>query len=593
MALGCAMRFVTGVLVLILVGAFAPAAECGDVKPRPPNVIIFIMDDVGMGDIGCFGNDTIKTPNIDRLAKEGAKLTQNMAMPMCTPSRAALMTGRLPVRYGVETPGRTRVLFFLTAHGGLPSSETTMAEMLKEKGYATALIGKWHLGITCEEENSCSDPNSQGFDYFYGHPLTNLLDCGNVSTIFDAWAKARGFYTKMKSSVVAAVAAAFLLKGMGVMSWKGVSSFILIALAANGLILLSAKATSLGCVMMENRKIVEQPLTYDHLTERLHSRAIHFMENHQHQPFLLVMSFIQAHTELFNMDRFRHHSVHGRYGDNLEEMDWSAGEILSSLKKLGLERNTLVYVTSDNGGHVEEFTDEGERHGGWNGIYKGSKGSTWEGGIRVPAIIKLPGVIPPGTVVSQPTHLPDVLPTVARVTGVKLPTDRLYDGRDLIPLLTNGSSEMTREFMFHYCAGFINAVRYMPKGSDTTYKLHYRTSRLVPGPHGIEGCFDSFLCQCVGPDTDQHDPPLVYDLTRDPSETKPLDSKDPRVIDVISKVAKAVSGHQGELPKPRDPWSAWFNNLPRPWGRPWCGNFPFYTCTDPYLEKFKSMKTKN
>ncbi|XP_022085900.1 steryl-sulfatase-like isoform X2 [Acanthaster planci] len=491
----------------------------------------------------------------------------------------------------MDSPGRMRVLFFLSAQGGLPSNETTMAEVLKDNGYATALTGKWHLGITCTEKNSCSDPNSQGFDYFYGLPVTNLLDCGNESTIFHAWARAKGAYPKMWFSVIAAFTAAVFLYMIKVVSWKGAFSLTLLALASNGLLLLAAKTPSLGCVLMENSRIVEQPLLFDHLTERLHSRAIHFMESNRHQPFLLIMSFVQAHTVLFNDDRFRNHSVHGRYGDNLEEMDWSVGEVLRSLKNLGLENNTFVYLTSDNGGHVEEFTDDEERHGGWNGIYKGGKGSTWEGGIRVPTVVKLPGVIPAGTVVSQPTHLPDILPTVARVTGVTLPTDRLYDGRDLMPLLiSNDSSEVVHEFMFHYCAGFLNAVRYTPKGTNTTYKLHYRTTRLVPGTHGIVGCFDTFLCQCAGNSVVYHDPPLVYDLTKDPSETSPLDSNDPKVRGIIGKVAKAVSHHQGGLPSRSGPWSAWLNMFPRPWGVPWCGSFPHYTCVDPYLEKFQSVR---
>ncbi|XP_038075780.1 steryl-sulfatase-like [Patiria miniata] len=579
-------------LVLILAWAFAPAARCGDAESRPPNVVLFIMDDVGMGDIGCFGNDTIKTPNLDNLAQEGAKLTQHMALPLCTPSRAALITGRLPVRYGMGAEGRMRVFIYISARGGVPSNETTVAELLKDAGYATAMIGKWHLGISCTDENSCSDPNSQGFDYFYGLPMTNLRDCGTESTVSYAWAKLRRVYAKMAYSVLGALAAAMLLKWMELIGYRSVVLFLFVALAANGSLLMYWKAIRINCVLMENREIVEQPLQYDHLTERLHSRAVQFMESHQQQPFLLVMSFVQAHTALYNNDLFRNHSVHGSYGDNLEEMDWSVGEVLSSLKKLGLERNTFVYLTSDNGGHVEEFTDDGEREGGWNGIYKGGKGNTWEGGIRVPAIVKLPGVIPPGTVVSQPTHLPDVLPTVARVTGVKLPTDRIFDGRDLMPLLTNDSSEMTHEFMFHYCGVFINAVRYTPEGGDTTYKVHYTTSRLIPGPHGVLGCFQTYTCDCTGWSTDQHDPPLVYDLTRDPSEASPLDSKVPIVVEVIGKVEEAVSRHRLTIPEQQSHQFSVLQTFPRPWDRPRCGSFPFYTCTDPYLNHFKADKKK-
>ncbi|XP_022103822.1 steryl-sulfatase-like [Acanthaster planci] len=562
-----------------------------DGRTRPPNVLLFIMDDVGMGDIGCFGNDTIQTPNIDGLAKEGVKLTQHLALPLCTPSRAALMTGRLPIRYGMGAEGRMRVFVYLSARGGIPSNETTMAELLKEVGYSTALIGKWHLGISCIDKDSCSDPNSQGFDYFYGLPVTNLRDCGTESTVSYAWAKPRRVYTKMGYSVIGALVAAIFLKWVNIVGCRGVVMFLFVALAANGSLLVYWKAIRINCVLMENRRVVEQPLQYDHLTERLHNRAIHFMESHRHQPFLLVMSFVQAHTALFNNNRFRNHSVHGRYGDNLEEMDWSVGEVLRSLKNLGLENNTFIYLTSDNGGHVEEFTDDDVREGGWNGIFKGGKGSTWEGGIRVPTVVKLPGVIPAGTVVSQPTHLPDILPTVARVTGVTLPTDRLYDGRDLMPLLiSNDSSKVVHEFMFHYCGSFITAVRYTPIGGDITYKLHFTTSRLVPGIHGVMGCFQTYTCDCTGSFTDRHDPPLVYNLTMDPSETSPLDSSNPRVQGVVGKVGEAVARHRKTIPQQQLHQFGILQLFPRPWDRPRCGSFPFYSCTDPYLVLLKTRK---
>ena len=232
-------------------------------------------------------------------------------------------------------------------------------------------IGKWHLGISCSEENSCSDPNSQGFDYYYGLPLTNLRDCGTESTVSYAWGKPRRVYAKMWTSVAVTAVVAVLLVWLKLIRTRGVILFMVLAALGNGSLLSYWWAIRINCVLMENREIVEQPLQYDHLTERLHSRAIQFMEKNRNQPFLLVMSFVQAHTALYNNEQFRNHSVHGRYGDNLEEMDWSVGEVLTSLKKLGLEENTLVYLTSDNGGHVEEFTDDGERQGGWNGIYKG------------------------------------------------------------------------------------------------------------------------------------------------------------------------------------------------------------------------------
>ncbi len=270
----------------------------------------------------------------------------------------------------------------------------------------------------------------------------------------------------MWASVGVACVIGFLLVWTKLVGIKGFVFFMVVVLAGNIFFACQEDIRS-SCVLMENRSIVEQPLRlYDHLTERLHGRAIQFVEQNQNQPFLLVMSFVQAHTALFNNKEFRNHSAHGQYGDNVEEMDWSVGEVLKTLKRLGLEEKTFVYLTSDNGGHVEEFTDAGERHGGWNGVYKGGKTNTWDGGIRVPTIVKFPGHIPADSVVSQPTHLSDVLPTVARVTGAQLPDDRVYDGRDMMPLLTPHAAEkeeILHEFMFHYCGGFINAVRYTPK----------------------------------------------------------------------------------------------------------------------------------
>ena len=236
-----------------------------------------------------------------------------------------------------------------------------------------SMIGKWHLGISCKENNSCSDPNSQGFDYFFGLPVTNFRDCGTDNIIPVLWGMSKKVtLSEMLTNLAIACVFAFLLVGTKLIGLRGFIFFMVVVLAGNILMACRDDIRS-NCVLMENHSIVEQPLLlYDHLTERLHTRAIQFVEQNQNQPFLLVMSFVQAHTALFNNKEFRNHSVHGYYGDNIEEMDWSVGEVLKTLKRLGLEEKTFVYLTSDNGGHVEEFTDAGERQGGWNGVYKGT-----------------------------------------------------------------------------------------------------------------------------------------------------------------------------------------------------------------------------
>ncbi|XP_071784301.1 steryl-sulfatase-like [Asterias amurensis] len=548
-------------------------------QSKPTNFVVFIMDDVGMGDLGCFGNGTIKTPNIDGLAKEGAKLTHHLALPLCTPSRAALMTGRLPIRYGMGSRHIMRVFTFLSAKAGLPSSETTIAEVLKAIGYSTALVGKWHLGSMCEAENECSHPNGQGFDYFFGLPLTNLRDCGSNSNVFIAWDP--HIYRDIVLTFLAVLWAAYTARKH---RYIGLCGFVIFvgtgAILCGSFFAFIKSVRMMNCVLMENQRVVEQPLQYANLTERIHRRAVNFLEGHHDKPFLLVMSFLQAHTALFSSEKFLGRSKHGLYGDTLEEMDWSVGEILRTLRRLGVDENTFIYLTSDNGGHVEEFSEDGVREGGWNGVFKGGKASTWEGGIRVPTIVKYPGVVPPGLEISEPTKLEDLLPTIAGIAGAQLPNDRVYDGKSLMPLLTRGkTSGPHHEFMYHYCGSYLHAARYTPKDSDKIFKIHYSSVIHVPGPHGTMGCFGTYACRCTGYSVDHHDPPLVYDITRDPAEQNPLDPNDPEVRDVIHTMKEAVAEHQGGITKQQDQFDV-LRLLPRPWKQPCCGTFPFCSCKD-------------
>ncbi|XP_038071663.1 steryl-sulfatase-like [Patiria miniata] len=546
---------------------------------KQTNFVVFIMDDVGMGDLGCFGNDTMKTPNIDRLAQEGAKLSHHLALPLCTPSRAALMTGRLPVRYGMGSRHIMRVFTFLSAKAGLPSNETTIAELLKESGYSTGLVGKWHLGSMCESETECSHPNGQGFDYFFGLPLTNLRDCGGKSNVFVAWDP--HIYRDIVLTFLVLLWAAYTARKNGYIGPQGFVVCVATAvILCGGFFAFIKSIRMMNCVLMENQRVVEQPLQYDRLTERLDRRAVSFLEQNHDRPFLLVVSFLQAHTALFRSERFTNHSRHGFYGDVVEEMDSSVGQVTATLKRLGLEDNTFVYLTSDNGGHVEEFSEEGEREGGWNGVFKGGKASTWEGGIRVPTIVKYPGVVSPGSEVTEPTQLSDLLPTIAGIAGVPLPDDRVYDGKDLMPLLRGETiGKPHHEFMYHYCGSYLHAARYTPSDSDSIYKVHFSSVLHVPGPHGTTGCFGTYACRCTGYSVIQHDPPLVYDLTHDPSELNPLDPDDPEVSEVISRMQEAVADHQSGLVKQQDQFGV-LRLLPRPWKQPCCGTFPLCSCKD-------------
>nr|XP_054758185.1 steryl-sulfatase-like [Lytechinus pictus] len=575
--------------ILLLLATIVMATADENEERRKPNIIVFLMDDVGMGDIGCFGNTTINTPNIDQLAKEGAKLTQHIAHPICTPSRAALMTGRYAIRSGMTSFHLMRVISFISAPAGLPSNETTIAEVAKDVGYSTALIGKWHLGFMCEKENECSDPNSQGFDYFYGLPLTNLLDCGH-GTVFQAWR--RNFYTEVAVTMVVLVLATFILFMYSMVRRRTLVTVVVASTSFYLFCLIMPKLIAvMNCVVVENHDVVEQPLSYTNLTQRHTQHALDFLEEHKNEPFLLVMSFLQAHTELYAEPHFHASSQHGVYGAAVEELDWSIGEIMGALHRMGVADDTFIYLTSDNGAHVEEFTLSGKKEGGSNGIYKGGKANCFEGGIRVPTIVRYPGIVPPESEVSEPTSIVDLLPTVVGLTGGKMPRDRVIDGKDMMPLLQGELGISPHEFMFMYCGGYIHGARYRPRKGNRIYKIVYTTANLVEGPHGTMGCFDSYPCRCEGPTTVNHDPPLVYELRSDPSETTPLDPTTPNIQEIITKAGAAVAEHQASI-APTPYQFAFTRLLPRFGDQPCCGTFPFCSCTEDHSTGFSYEDAK-
>ncbi|XP_071507376.1 steryl-sulfatase-like [Diadema antillarum] len=569
-------------LAILILALCILSGECREEESsRKPNIVIFIMDDVGMGDIGCFGNTTMNTPNIDQLAREGAKLSQHIAHPICTPSRAALMTGRYAIRSGMCSYHIMRVISFISAPAGLPSNETTIAELAKTVGYSTGLIGKWHLGFTCSPDDGCSDPNSQGFDYFYGLPLTNILDCGS-GTVFEAWRK--NFYTEVAVALAVLNLTTFVL----VMCKFAPQRMLYIVTVLSVLfyifcLLIPRIIATMNCVIMENKRVVEQPLSYTNLTQRHTQKALKFLESNRDNPFLLVMSFLQAHTELYAEPHFRNSSRHGMYGAAVEELDWSVGQIMGKLHRLGLAQDTFVYITSDNGAHVEEFTKHGHREGGSNGIYKGGKANCFEGGIRVPTIASYPGVIPAGSEVSEPTSVIDVLPTVAGLIGAQVPTDRAIDGKDMMPLMTQHVDRSPHEFLFQYCGAYLHGARYTPPDGKAVYKLHYATVNFVPGPDGTLGCFDAYPCRCEGPTTIHHDPPLIYELTSDPSESSPLDPSTPEMRAIIAKAEEAVRDHQASI-GPTSYQFSFMKLMPRVSDQPCCGRF--CQCTEDHSTEF-------
>ncbi|TRY88090.1 hypothetical protein DNTS_000668 [Danionella cerebrum] len=443
-----------------------------------PNFVFMMVDDLGIGDLGCYGNTTIRTPNIDRLALEGVKLTQHIAAaPLCTPSRAAFLTGRYPIR-----------------SGGLPQEEITVAKAVKEQGYSTAIFGKWHLGLNCENSTDhCHHPNSHGFDYFYGTVMTHLRDCLAVSLF--------------------------------------------------GVVLYTFP--NLNCFVMRGTEIVEQPYTSENLTQRMTREAIEFLE--------------------------RGKSKHGLYGDAVMEVDWSVGQIMLTLERLNLKENTLVYLTSDQGPHLEEISNRGEMHGGYSGIYRAGKSTNWEGGIRVPGILHWPGILPAGKVIQEPTSNMDIFPTVLTLAGAPIPNDRVIDGHDLMPLLQGQVERSEHEFMFHYCNAELNAVRWHPTNSTSIWKAFFFTPNFYP--ENSSACFHTHICLCIKPFITVHDPPLLYDLAKDPSESHTLTpDNEPQFHSVIEVIRAAVRHHTQSLisvPVQVSPMQiVW-----KPWLQPCCSSF--------------------
>ncbi|XP_035659712.1 steryl-sulfatase-like, partial [Branchiostoma floridae] len=398
----------TAVLVLMLASCLEPSLGEGDggKVDTKPNFLLFMVDDLGMGDVGCFGNTSIRTPNIDRIAKNGVKLTQHLAASaVCTPSRAAFLTGRYPIRSGMAPSGQMRVIPFLASPGGLPANETTFATILKQAGYDTALVGKWHQGVSCSNRNDfCHHPLNHGFNHFYGLPLGNVRDCGiNVGTVMRT-KPAEQVISIVIAITVLLLSVAFLkLYGVVYYNWRSYCNFVglWVGLILLGFFFLRSFRT-LNCVLMRNKDVVEQPFNLETLTPRFTEEAVAFLRERKDVPFLLYVAYSKVHTALATAERFRGKSQHGSYGDNVEEMDWSVGEIMKTLDELGLTENTFVYLSSDNGGHIEEVSAKGEVHGGWNGIYKGGKAQGgMEGGIRVPTVLQWPGKLPAGSQISE------------------------------------------------------------------------------------------------------------------------------------------------------------------------------------------------
>jgi arylsulfatase A-like enzyme len=423
------------------------AGQAGAQTTRPPNVVLIYADDLGYGDLASFGATAIRTPHLDRMAAEGLKLTSFYSVsPVCTPSRAALLTGRYAARMGIQQMHLSNVLTFQDTTG-LPTDETTIATALKTRGYATAAIGKWHLGHLAPHR-----PIDHGFDYYFGIPYSNDMQPSMLKRMDD---------------------------------------------------------------------VIEQPVVQDTITCRYTEEAIAFIERHRARPFFLYLPHTMPHIPLFASDRFRGRSPGGLYGDVVEELDWSVGEILAALKRLDLDRTTLVLFASDNGPWYQ----------GSPGPLRGRKGWTYDGGLRVPGIIRWPGRISARQVSAEPLATIDLLPTLLALAGVGSPGTKPLDGKNAADFLLGRAPKPPDNLYLFFDKEFLQTAR------AGKWKIHVARWNVQRYQFGAASQVNQTLAN-----------PELYDMTSDIGESYDLSARHPDVVRLLRRrIAEALRTFPDEI----------------------------------------------
>ena len=468
------------VLLLLAAGWCSGVSTCQAAEERP-NVVIVFADDLGYGDPGCYGHPKFKTPVLDRMAQEGARLTNfYVPVPYCAPSRGTILTGRYPFRHGVvRNPSPDAGVNDV----GIAQSEVLLSEALKQAGYATCCVGKWHLGHRPQFY-----PRRHGFDQYLGILYSN--DMRPVELI-------------------------------------------------------------------DGEKVVEYPVVQCTLTERYTQRALKFIEQNKARPFFLYLPHAMPHKPLAASEDFYKQTGTGLYADVIAELDWSVGQILSKLKALDLERNTLVIFTSDNGPWF----------GGSTGGLRGMKGNTFEGGIRVPLIARWPGKIPAGHVSQAVAGTIDVFPTVLKLAGLAIPDDRVIDGRDIWPLLTSDAAS-PHEALYAMRGGRLASVRsgkwklHVVAPGRTRYRENVDDWIDPRGPDGVTllAPYEQYKPNQF-PGVHTGDPPrpmMLFDLEADPAEQHNVAGEHPEVVKRLKKlydqtVAQMPPAVGRPRPKPKRP----------------------------------------